>query len=85
VNEPANNTAWVDRFGDVWVRLDDVTPYFDCNWWPLTDGPGWEEWARTGVGSPRTWATVQDYMPFTEADPTRTAQALDRVRQEAHR
>jgi hypothetical protein len=83
VNEPNNHTAWIDRHEDTWVR-DDASP--GCNgstWWPLTDGPGWDEWARNGVGQPRDWSQVEEYGPFTRAHSHRTARALERVRQEA--
>jgi hypothetical protein len=82
VIEPGNLTAWVDRFGDTWVRVDDCPGRFG-NWWPLMDGPGWEPWARQDVGQPRDWDQVEyDYAPLVEADPQRTAEALERVRLE---
>jgi hypothetical protein len=85
MREPDNHTAWVDQSGDTWVR-DDETPGQYGNWWPLTDGPNWEPWARNGVGQARTWDQVDpEYGPFTEADPERAARALERVRQEANR
>jgi hypothetical protein len=84
VNEPANHSALVDRFGDTWVRADDV-PGRNGSWWPLTDGTGWEPWARTGVGQARTWPEVEEYAPLTEADPDRAARALAMVREEAAR
>jgi hypothetical protein len=85
MEEPDNCTAWIDRFGDTWVRVDDMPGQFGGTWWPLTDGPGWEEWARTGVGKSRDWGQVEDYGPFTPADPERTAAALARVRSEVAR
>jgi hypothetical protein len=85
MREPDNHTAVVDRGGDTWVR-DDETPGQYGNWWPLTDGPGWEPWARNSVGQARTWDQVDPvYAPFVQADPDRTARALERVRQEANR
>jgi hypothetical protein len=85
MREPDNHTAWIDRFGDTWVRADDV-PGAGGTWWPLTDGPGWDAWARSGVGTARTWDEVDpEYGPFVEADPDRATQALERIRQEAAR
>jgi hypothetical protein len=84
MNEPANHTAWIDHFGDTWVRADDMPGRYGT-WWPLTDGPGWEQWARDGIGQARAWGEVEEYGPFAPADPERTAQALNRVRQEWQR
>lgn len=83
-SEPANRTAIVDRFGDTWVRVDE-TPGFYGPWRPLTDGPLWDEWARNGVGVSRSWKSMDEYGPFTRADPQRTTRALARVRQEGER
>jgi hypothetical protein len=85
VNEPANRTASVDRFEDTWVRDDDTVGRDGGTWWPLTDGPGWDEWARGGVGQAPDWSQVEEYGPFTRADAQRTTRALERVRQEAAR
>ncbi len=79
MNEPDNHTAWVDRLGDTWVRADDM-PGRNGNWWPLTDGPGWDEHARVGVGVSWDWEGARDYGPFTPAGAERTAAALARVR-----
>jgi hypothetical protein len=85
MNEPDNHTALVDRFGGTWVRADDC-PGRGGNWWPLTDGPAWEDWARNGIGTPRTWDQVaENYGPFNVADPERTARAVERVRREVAR
>jgi hypothetical protein len=85
MNEPDNHTALVDRFEDTWVRVDEVPGQYG-NWHPLTDGPGWEERARDGIGQGRPWDWVDpEYGPFTQADPERTARALEGVRQEATR
>lgn len=83
--EPANHTAWIDPAGDTWIRVDDTPhgPY--CNWWPLTDGPGWHAGNRDGLGTPRPWYEARRCGPFTLADRARTALALARVRQEAGR
>ena len=50
VNEPGNNSAWRDRFGDTWVRSDEAAkrrseslgtlPEF--HWWALCEGPAWD-------------------------------------------
>jgi hypothetical protein len=81
VNEPADHTAWVDAGGDTWVRTDDMPGQYG-SWWPIIDGPAWEEWARRGVGQARTWDQVEEYGPFVEADAERTARSIERVRQE---
>lgn len=78
MREPEGNTAVVDKFGDTWIR-------FGGTWWPLTDGPVWDQWARNGVGQPRGWDQMSAYEPFTVADAERTARALERVRQEYSR
>ncbi len=76
--EPDNHTAIVDRGGDTWIRCDDMPgPY--GTWYPLTDGPHWEEWARSGIGTPRTWDQVEEYGPFEPADPERAERAYARV------
>ncbi len=79
--EPDNHTAWVDRFGDTWVR-DDEHPGRYGSWWPLLDGPGYNASTGMGIGSARDWTMTVEYGPFTPADPQRTAAALDRVRRE---
>jgi hypothetical protein len=85
VNEPEDLTAWVDRDGGTWVRVDDCPGRWGT-WWPLTDGPGSDPQVQDGVGQARTWDEVDpEYGPFTEADPVRAARALDLVRQEAAR
>lgn len=87
MNEPANHTAVVDRFGDTWVRCDDM-PGRDGNWWFITDGPGWEEWARVGgqrIAQAGTWDQVEERGPFTLADRDRTLRAIDWVRRERAR
>ncbi len=78
--EPDNHTAWVDRFGDTWVRADDMPGRWGT-WWPLLDGPGYD--SGYGIGSARDWAMAVEYGPFTPADSERTAAALARVRREA--
>ncbi len=82
MNEPANLTAWVDRGGDTWVRVDEPQrPDQWGPWWPLTDGPGWEPWARGGLGQPRPWNQVEEHGPFVKADADLTRMAVDKVRQ----
>jgi hypothetical protein len=82
MREPDNHTAWVDRFGDTWVRADDMPGQYGT-WWPICDGPGWDERARGDVGQARPWDWVEDdYGPFTETDP---GDALERVRREVER
>lgn len=89
MREPGNHTAWIDKFGDTWVRDDDV-PDTGLRrrwgpWFPLSDGPGWDEGGRNKVGTPRPWHQVDPtYAPFTQADAVRTAWALELVR-EAYR
>jgi uncharacterized protein YukE len=79
--EPGDHTALIDRFGDTWVRVDEHPgPYGP--WWPITDGPAWEERGRNTVGAARDWDDLAEYGPFTGADPRRTATALTRVRAE---
>jgi hypothetical protein len=82
MREPDDHTALVDRFGDTWVRVDEHPGRNGGTWNPLTDGPGWDERARDGVGQPRDWDQVEGYGPFTSADPDRAARALERVLRE---
>jgi hypothetical protein len=85
MNEPDNHTALADRFDDTWIRTDEFCGRY-VNWWPLTDGPNWQEWAREGIGTSRTWDQVAgEYGPFKVADSERTARALERVRREVAR
>lgn len=79
--EPGDHTAWVDRFGDTWVRADDM-PGRHGSWWLLTNGPHWEERARGGLGSAREWVDAEDYGPFTPVGAEQTERALERVRRE---
>jgi hypothetical protein len=82
MNEPDNHTAWIDRLEGTWVRVDEYPhPGNGGTWYPLTDGPGFDEWARTGVGTARPWDWTDEYGPFTAADSERTAMALARVRE----
>lgn len=79
MNEPADLTAWVDRHGDTWVRVDEVGSEWNGPWRCLCDGPGWD---RPGhPGGCRDWNFVSDYGPFIQADPQRTAAAIARIRQ----
>jgi hypothetical protein len=57
VNEPDNHTAVVDRFDGTWVRVDEHPGTYG-NWWPITDGPGFEPQVRDGVGQARPWDWV---------------------------
>ncbi len=82
--EPANFTGWIDDAGDTWVR-DDTTPGMYGNWWPITDGPGWEPWGRDKVGQAREWVDVEEHGPFTPADSERTAKSLRMVREQVTR
>jgi len=76
--EPRDRTGVVDRFGDTWVRMDGTDSY--GSWWPITDGPGWEEWGRNKVGSPRPWDQVApNYGPFQPASPERTQRGIELV------
>ena len=84
MREPDNHTAWIDKFGDTWVRVDEH-PGRNGTWWPLMDGTGWADWARNDVGVSRDWEDVVEYGPFVEAGPAQAAAALDRVREEASR
>jgi hypothetical protein len=76
--EPANHAGVVDRFGDTWVRIDELPGQYGT-WWPVTDGPGWDAAGRDAVGTARLWLDVQDYGPLTPADAERTARALGLV------
>lgn len=77
--EPANHAGVADRFGDTWVRVDELPGQYGT-WWPVTDGPGWETWGRNKVGTARPWLDVEEYGPLTPADAERTAYALGLVR-----
>lgn len=78
MNEPADLTAWVDRVGDTWVRVDEVAGWTGA-WRCLCDGPGWDDPGHPGGG--RMWRNIRDYGPFVQADPQRTAAAVGRIRQ----
>jgi hypothetical protein len=85
VNEPRNHTALIDRFGDTWIRVDELPGQFGGTWWPLTDGVGWDPNARNGIGKAREWRQMAEYGPFEVADGARTRRALARVEEEAAR
>lgn len=76
MNETADRTAWIDRAGDTWVRVDEVAGRRGP-WRCLCDGPHWEAWA--GPGGSRDWADVQEHGPLSQADQQRTAAAVDRI------
>lgn len=77
MDEPGNHTAWVDKTGGTWVRVDDHPgKWASGTWYPITDGPGFEEWAQDGVGEARPWEWLGEYGPFEPADADRTARAL---------
>ncbi len=78
MREPDDLTAWIDAHGDTWVRVDEVAGWLSGDAWRcLCDGPNWESWATPG--GCRDWAFVSEYGPFTQADPQRTADAIDEV------
>jgi hypothetical protein len=86
VNEPDNLTGWVDRLGGTWVRVDDCpSPSYalfgGSTWYPRTDGPGWDERVRDGIGQARPWdQVVFDYAPLIPAGPVLTAETITLVR-----
>jgi hypothetical protein len=84
MRKPRNHTAVIDNSGDTWVRVDEHPGQYG-SWWPITDGPGWEEWGRNKVGQAREWADVREYGPFEIADGGRARRALARVVEEATR
>lgn len=72
MNEPGNHTAWIDRRGDTWVRVDEA--FGDSgNWWVIFPG--------AGVFGGRAWdAIAPNHGPFTQASPADSASAVQRVR-----
>lgn len=79
MNEPDNHTAWIDADGDAWVRVDDCPgPY---GWWQVCDGPHWgNAGGHAAFGGGQAWDEVEEFGPFTAADPDRTARAIAIVR-----
>jgi hypothetical protein len=85
VNEPGNNSAWLDRFGDTWVRSDETAyqrmvtfgglPEF--HWWSLCEGPGWDDDMRGKVGAACPWASVEVLGPLEPADSDKVQQVID--------
>lgn len=77
MTEPDDLTAWVDRHGDTWVRVDEVADW-SGPWLCLCDGPVWDSPGHPGGGW--DWEEMAEYGPFTQADPQKTAAAVDLAR-----
>ncbi len=76
MKEPDDLTAWVDKHGDTWVRVDEVAGW-GGPWRCLHDGPRWGVSAKpTGA---RNWDQVLRRAPFVQADPQRTTEAVGEV------
>jgi hypothetical protein len=70
----------VDRFGGTWVRADDMPGRYG-NWWPRTDGPGFEKRVHNGIGTSRRWDEVDpEYGPFKPAPRQLVTETLELVR-----
>jgi hypothetical protein len=90
VDEPGNNSAWLDRFGDTWVRSDEAAlrrtesygglPEF--HWWSLCEGPGWGDEMRGRVGTASPWASVEMHGPLEPGDGGKVQQVIDALEQE---
>lgn len=80
--EPANLTGWVDRNGDVWVRVDDCPNRKPCDvWWQWMCGPKSRKSLRGGIYRGWHWElTAADFGPFVEASAEDTATAIALVR-----
>jgi hypothetical protein len=71
--EPADLSGWVDRYGTVWVRVDDLAHRWG-HWWPVDPDGG------VVGGSVDAWSLVDGYGPFVRADAALTRLAVDKVR-----
>lgn len=85
MNEPANHTAWIDQFGDAWVRCDEHPGANGGTWYPLDNFASEPQWARCydGVGRARTWDRIDDELRvdlFTQASAEATSRAIESVR-----
>jgi hypothetical protein len=86
VNEPENHSALVDKMGGTWVRVDEYPgQWANGTWYPITDGPGFEQQVQDGVGQARPWSWLDEYAPFIAADEARTERALRLVRRAVER
>ena len=90
MDEPGNNTAWRDRFGDTWVRSDEAARQRmeergglqDFRWWSLCDGPAWDDQTRGRVGVASPWASVEMHGPLEPGDSDKVQQVIDALKRE---
>ncbi|GAA0268529.1 hypothetical protein [Cryptosporangium japonicum] len=90
MNEPANNTAWRDRFGDIWVRSDEAAKQrsetlgtlADFHWWSLCEGPAWDDQLRGSVGVASPWSSVEMHGPLEAADSGLVQRVIDALNRE---
>jgi hypothetical protein len=90
MDEPGNNTAWVDRFGDTWVRSDEAAlqrrdlfgGLLEFRWWSLCDGPAWGDENRGKVGTASPWASVEMHGPLEPGDSDKVQQVIDALNEE---
>lgn len=82
MNEPDDLTGWVDRNGDVWVRVDDCPNRQPREvWWQWACGPTWRDALRGGIYRGWQWGLADaDFGPFIEAGAVDTATAIAMVR-----
>lgn len=80
--EPDNLTGWVDRNGDVWVRVDDCPNRARrAVWWQWACGPAWRDVLRGAIYRGWVWDLVDaEFGPFTEAHVDDCATAVAMVR-----
>lgn len=90
MDEPANNSAWRDRFGDTWVRSDEAARHRaetlgtleDFRWWALCDGPAWDDQMRGNVGVASPWSSVEMHGPLEPGDSDMVQKVLDALNRE---
>ncbi|TQS46847.1 hypothetical protein [Cryptosporangium phraense] len=90
MDEPGNNTAWQDRFGDTWVRSDEAArkrsealgTLADFRWWALCEGPAWEDGMRGTVGVASPWSSVEMHGPLEPGDSGLVQRVLDALNRE---
>lgn len=82
MREPDNLTGWMDRDGDVWVRVDDCPNRTSREvWWQWARSPKWRDGLRGEIFRGWVWALVDaDFGPFVEAVDGDTATAIALVR-----
>ncbi|MFG1924620.1 hypothetical protein [Cryptosporangium sp. NPDC048952] len=90
MDEPGNNTAWRDKFGDIWVRSDEAAKQRseslgtleEFHWWSLCESEAWDDQLRGSVGVASPWSSVEMHGPLEAADSDQVQRVVDALNRE---